>query len=146
AERFPDAHLWPADPAARAVARAVSSEMHAGFTALRAGMPMNLRRPVAPPRESSDAIRSDIAHVLQLWADTRARFARGGPFLSGASPIAAAMFAPVVTRSPTSAVALAGEPAAYAAAVWDDPAMQRWIAAARAETLPLARYEGANQK
>ena len=43
-ELFPDAGLWPKDRDARATARAIANEMHAGFTALRNHMPMNLRR------------------------------------------------------------------------------------------------------
>src|SRR3546814_16229784 len=35
AERFPDRGLWPADPAARRLARCVCAAMHAGFQALR---------------------------------------------------------------------------------------------------------------
>ena len=35
AEKFPNARLWPADSAARALARAISNEMHAGFLPLR---------------------------------------------------------------------------------------------------------------
>src|SRR5262245_27134477 len=46
AEKFPRAALWPTDSAARALARAISSEMHAGFLPLRRHMPMNMRRPV----------------------------------------------------------------------------------------------------
>src|SRR5215475_13015267 len=44
AETFPAAQLWPADPGARAHARAVSNEMHAGFAALRHHLPMDIRR------------------------------------------------------------------------------------------------------
>ena len=36
--------LWPAAPAARAVARSISAEMHSGFGALRQHMSMNIRK------------------------------------------------------------------------------------------------------
>ena len=42
-ERFHEHNLWPADASARAVARSVSSEMHAGFGALRQSMSMIIR-------------------------------------------------------------------------------------------------------
>ena len=42
-ERHPEAGIWPEDPAARAMARYMAAEMHAGFTALRGDCPMNLR-------------------------------------------------------------------------------------------------------
>ncbi len=44
AEQAPS--LWPADPAARAIARSAAAEMHSGFAALRASM-------AAPAAESS---------------------------------------------------------------------------------------------
>src|SRR6202023_1891165 len=44
AEKFPHAGLWPADPSARAHARAVAAEMHESFPALRGGCPMNSSR------------------------------------------------------------------------------------------------------
>ncbi|HAY08359.1 MAG TPA: glutathione S-transferase, partial [Thauera sp.] len=36
--------LLPTDPTARAIARAVTAEMHAGFQNLRSRMPMNVRK------------------------------------------------------------------------------------------------------
>ena len=42
AEEFPEKHLWPQDKAARARARSVCAEMHAGFTGLRSHCPMNI--------------------------------------------------------------------------------------------------------
>ncbi len=46
AEKFPKAGLWPAEAAARAHARAIAHEMHAGFLPLRRHLPMNMWRPV----------------------------------------------------------------------------------------------------
>ena len=83
AERFPDARLWPADPAARAEARAVSAEMHAGFSALRRLLPMNLWRPIEPRALTPDAA-ANVARILDIWRECRARFGAGGPFLFGA--------------------------------------------------------------
>ena len=42
AEQYPEAELWPTDARARAAARSISAEMHAGFQALRNDMPMDL--------------------------------------------------------------------------------------------------------
>ena len=50
AEKFPQAHLWPAEARARGQARAVASEMHAGFQALRRNCPMNLWLPPSRAR------------------------------------------------------------------------------------------------
>src|SRR5262245_53848216 len=41
AETFPAARLWPAAAEARAHARAIAAEMHAGFVPLRRACPMN---------------------------------------------------------------------------------------------------------
>src|SRR5439155_27133756 len=97
AEKFPAAKLWPSDPAARAHARAISSEMHAGFQPLRNACPMNLWRP-AKPHPLTDAVLENVSRIDALWADCRARLGAGGPFLFGAFGAADAMYAPVVPR------------------------------------------------
>src|SRR5436305_5484786 len=101
AENFPDKRLWPADKKARAEARAISSEMHAGFSALRSECPMNLRRPVRE-RALSEAARANVARVEAMWSDCRVRY--GGPFLFGAFCAADAMCAPMVARLNTYGV------------------------------------------
>src|SRR5262245_31012030 len=116
AEKFPDAKLWPADPVARAHARTVSSEMHAGFAALRRACPMNMARPIKG-LELDDEVKGNVRRVEALWADCRARFGGGGPFLFGGFGAADAMYAPVVARFHTYDVEV-GEPArAYISAV-----------------------------
>jgi glutathione S-transferase len=139
AERFPEAGLWPADSTARAIARAVSAEMHSGFAALRQQMPMNLHR---SPKDvaRNPALDADIARILEIWRDCRARFGAGGPFLFGKQTLADAMFAPVVVRFRAYAVALDGEAAAYAQAIWSLPAMEKWTAAAVSEAR-IGKYE-----
>lgn len=132
AERFPDAHLWPADIAARARARSLSAEMHSGFADLRREMPMNLA--ARTPREPSPAVAQDIARILAIWSEQRAAYADRGPFLFGAFSIADAMFAPVVTRFVTYGVAVDEVARAYMDAVLGLPAMVRWTADAEEET------------
>src|SRR5260370_41955612 len=60
AEKFPQVGLWPQAPAARAHARAIANEMHAGFVPLRRELPMNMWRPVKKRDRSADA--AAIAH------------------------------------------------------------------------------------
>ncbi len=134
-ERFPAAGLWPADPAARAAARSVAAEMHAGFAALRRLMPMDLRRPPGPMRglASDDGLDADINRIQEIWTDCRARFGQGGNYLFGDFGAADAMFAPVVSRFVTYEVALNEAAAAYRDTVMTWPAMQDWIAAAKTE-------------
>ena len=132
AELFPDRLLWPEDRAARAVARSVSAEMHSGFADLRACMPMNLHTR-EPGRGRTAACEADIARVLQLWRDARARFGSDGPFLFGHFTIADAMFAPVCTRFDTYQADLDRDAQAYVDAILALPAMQEWYRSAREE-------------
>ncbi len=128
AETFPEAGIWPRSPRARAVARSVASEMHAGFTALRRTCPMNLRRPrKAVPMD--DAAKTDVAAVQTLWRTCRKEFGEGGPFLFGEFSGADAMFAPVVTRFDTYDIAVDDDTRAYMQAVMSLPAFQAWHAA-----------------
>lgn len=142
AERFPEKRLWPADRAARAVARSVSAEMHSGFTELRTHCPMKFKE-AFPPRPLAREVQADVDRIVAIWEDCRRRFGAGGPFLFGAFSIADAMFAPVVSRFQTYGVKPGGAASAWAEMMWALPAMQRWGAAARAETFTMARYQPA---
>jgi glutathione S-transferase len=132
AELAPGAGLWPADPAARAHARAISAEMHAGFSALRNAMPMNLRAAGARIAVGPE-VRADVERIVAIWEDCRARFGAGRPFLFGAFGNADAMYAPVVTRFHSYGVSLPPVAQAYVEAVRALPAMQEWAAAGIAE-------------
>jgi glutathione S-transferase len=138
AEKFPDRNLWPADRAARARARAVSAEMHSGFVALRNECGMNLHRPVGPVTLSQDA-RDNIARVQEIWSDCLTR--HGGPFLFGAFGAADAMYAPVVHRFRTYAIAVTPTVRAYMEAMQGLPAFQQWTREALAETLIIEKFE-----
>lgn len=140
ADRFPTAHLWPADPAARAVARSVSAEMHAGFPDLRKNLFMDLRSRYDRPDRVA-AAQADIDRVLAIFRDCRARFGQGGSFLFGAFSIADAMFAPVCTRLRTWGVALDPVSAAYVDAIYALPAFRDWLAAAEKEPWTM-EFEG----
>lgn len=140
AERFPDRGLWPAERAARALARSVSAEMHAGFTGLRNAMSMNIRRRYPDRGRTQECLR-DIERVLTIWRDCRARFGAGGDFLCGRFSVADAMYAPVVLRFRTYAVALDGAAADYAAAVLALPAVKEWLAAAETEAENIPQFD-----
>lgn len=140
AERFPDKQLWPLDAAARAVARSVSAEMHAGFPALREHMSMNIRAR-RPGQGRTPECLADVARILAIWTECRARFGSGGDFLFGRFSIADAMVAPVVLRFQTYGVALDGAARDYAAAVRALPALQEWVADGVAETERIEMFE-----
>ena len=140
AEKFPEKHFWPADRKARALARAVASEMHAGFAALRQHMSMNCRQRL-PGRGRTPETLKDIERICALWNDCRTHCGKGGDFLFGKFSIADAMYAPVVLRFVTYEVELDAISAAYAKAVIALPAIQEWIADARAETEVIPQFE-----
>ena len=139
AERFPDRGLWPARATDRARARSVSAEMHAGFSALRTHMPMNLRNSY-PGRGRTPEVEADIARIVALWLDCRAR-AKGGELLFGPFCNADAMFAPVATRFGTYGVELPAVCRRYVDKLIALPAMQSWYADARIEGEAIAEYD-----
>src|SRR3954469_13585031 len=125
AEKFRDAHLWPSESKARAHARAISTEMHAGFVALRTECGMNMWRPPARKDLSQDA-RANVARIQTIWTETRAQYGAGGPFLFGKFPAADAMYAPVVSRFETYAIDVTTPVADYMQAMIALPAWQEW--------------------
>ncbi|CAM4209744.1 Glutathione S-transferase YfcF [Novosphingobium lubricantis] len=132
--------FWPRDDAARAMARAMVAEMHAGYLPLRRSLPMNLRReerdlPIAPD------VHADIVRILTLWAEARARFGRGGPFLFGTFGAADIVYAPVVARFRTYGVPVPGFAATYMDALWSHDWLQTWVEAAKAETWVIPQFE-----
>lgn len=141
AERAPAAGLWPADATERAVCRAVVSEMHAGFYALRNHLPCNIRRR-ASPRDLGDDVRQDIARIESIWSDVRSHYGRGGPYLFGAQPtVADAFYTPVATRFRTYGVPLGADAREYCAAVLGNPAFAAWERDAVAETSTIAQWD-----
>ena len=137
--------LWPADRLARAHARAIAGEMHAGFRELRMAMPMSLFRPAAGTCLTEGAA-IDIARIQSLWADTSARYGAGGPYLFGAAfTNADAMYAPVVARLLTYRPPLTPAAQAYCDAVRAHPLIDQWYAEAASEPAAwhLEKYETA---
>jgi glutathione S-transferase len=133
--------LWPADRAIRAHARAIASEMHAGFRNLRIAMPMNLGR-TFPGRGRTPECLADIARIEAIWAEALA--AHGGPFLFGREfGLADVMYAPVVARFLTWQPDLTATSRAYCDAVRAHPLVARWYAEAAAEPAAwlLDKYE-----
>lgn len=129
--------LLPADAVARATARAVSAEMHAGFRDLRTHMPMNIRKDYHGFGRSPD-VDEDIARIIAIWNDCRARFGEGGPYLFGHFTLADAAFAPVCFRCKTYGLVVNGAAGEYLATMLANKHMQEWEAAARAETEAIA--------
>jgi glutathione S-transferase len=142
AEKFPKAGLWPADSTARAFARAVSNEMHAGFVPLRRHLPMNMWRPVIK-RELTPDVSVNVQRIELIWSECRTRYGSksGRPFLFGDFGATDAMYAPVVARLHTYGIDVAAPTKAYMDAVMGLPAWREWHAAALKETWVLAEDE-----
>ncbi|MDB5713830.1 MAG: glutathione S-transferase family protein [Sphingomonadales bacterium] len=132
--------FWPADEAARAMARSMAAEMHSSFAALRREHGMNIRQ-IYPPQQPSEAVIAEISRIMELWAQARARFGSGGDFLFGEFGAADIMFAPVVTRFITYSLPVARFAHAYIKAVIAHPFMQDWIAGAQAEDWIIEKFE-----
>jgi len=137
ADRYPEKALWPEHPAARAVARAASAEMHSGFQPLREHCPMKFLSK-EPRSELPEAVDDNIRRIVGLWKDCHSRFGADGPFLFSRFSIADAMYAPVASRLRTYVTDLGafgddGTAAAYIDALFALPAMEEWAQGAREE-------------
>ena len=140
ADTYPQARLWPQAPKARAHARAVAAEMHAGFVPLRRHCPMNMhRRPKAYPLTPEAA--ADVHRIEVIWTDCRTRFGGEGTFLFGAFGAADAMYAPIVSRFVTYQIEVGPLARGYMEAVQALPAWQEWRSAAITEPWVLPHNE-----
>ncbi len=140
AEKTERTKFWPEDDAARAMARSMAAEMHSSFTALRRKHSMNVRQ-AFPPQQPDEDVLADLARIMELWAQARARFGGKGKFLFGEFGAADIMFAPVVTRIVTYGLPIARFAASYMDAVLQHPFMQDWIAAAQEEEWVIEQFE-----
>lgn len=137
ADRHPELQVWPKDPAARAIARSVSAEMHSGFQQLREHCPMDIRA-LKPMQTLPETVELNVRRIISSWKESRARFGQGGPYLFGAFSAADAMYAPVASRFRTYIPDLArfgddGTAARYVDTIFAMPEMAEWIAAAERE-------------
>ncbi len=132
--------FWPKDDTARGMARSMVGEMHSAYLALRRECPMNMRKRYDGVQITEDC-RQDIVRILQLWAEARARFGQGGPYLFGTFGAADVFYAPVVSRFLTYNIAVPGFAQSYCQAVWEHDWMVEWREAAENEQWTLEQYE-----
>ncbi len=133
------AGVWPDQPATRAWARCIASEMHSGFPALRHHCSMTCGMRVKL-HQVDEPLAADIARIDEIWSEGTKRF--GGPYLTGANFSAAdAFYAPVVFRAQTYGLALSEPAQAYAQFLLAHPQMQAWYEAALAETWREVSHE-----
>ena len=143
AEQFPEKSLWPKDKAARAIARSICAEMHAGFTGLRSHCAMNIEASLPDIGQivwrDQPAVQADVKRIVALWSELLQKYQ--GPMLFGDFSAADAYFAPVCMRFNTYALPLPKNIAAYAQRVTALPSIQAWIKAALAENDFVAMVE-----
>ena len=138
--------FWPKDDTARGMARSMVAEMHSGYMALRRECPMNMRKRFEGVTISEEA-KQDIVRILTLWAEARARYGQGGPYLFGTFGAADIFYAPIVSRFLTYGIGVPGFAEAYMEAVWEQEWMQQWLTGAEDEQWVLEQYEtGATTK
>ena len=140
AERWPEKQVWPRDARARALARSICAEMHAGFRTLRGAMPMNIRGSY-PGKGMSPEVQRDIDRIVANWTLCRERFGQGGELLFGGFTAVDAYYAPVASRFATYGVQLPPVARRYVDAVLGLPAVRQWSAAAGAEPEFIAEEE-----
>lgn len=139
AERHPEAGLWPSDPAARAMARYMMAEMHAGFHDLRGDCPMNLLKSYQDSSPRPEVL-ADLARLQMIWSRARARFGAEGPWLFGRYSVADAFFAPVAMRIAGYNLPVSSAAQAYVDAHLADPSFRRWRAMGKAQNLEQPSY------
>lgn len=135
AEQYPQAQLWPADRAARARARSLCAEMHAGFTQLRSHCPMNIEASLpevgALIWRDQAGVRADVARIVAMWSALLAE--HGGPMLFGGFSVVDAYYAPVAMRLRSYALPVPPEIGAYIERLCALPGVKAWIDDALAE-------------
>jgi glutathione S-transferase len=141
ADKHPDVGLWPSDASSRAIARAISAEMHSGFPALREHCPMAILSS-RPQDEFPEPVAANIRRVIEVWRDTRKRFGGSGRFLFSKFCIADAMYAPVASRLKTYVTDLQafgddGTAKAYIDTIFAMPEIAAWAEGARREAEQL---------
>ena len=131
--------FWPKADEPRAMARAMVAEMHSSYLAFRRACPMNIRARVGV--ELGDDARENIIRILTLWAEARARFGKGGPFLFGTFGAADIFYAPIISRFITYGIGVPGFAQTYMEAVWEHDWMREWVGSAMAEEWTISQFE-----
>ena len=124
AELAPDAQLWPKDTAKRAIARALTCEMHSGFGAIRNNLGHNLKRRIKEQDWDAET-RIEIKRLDDIFANIPEQ--NGGKYLFGDTPtIADAFFTPIASRFRTYDVTISNKASEYCQTLLNDPAWLEW--------------------
>ena len=132
--------FWPKDETARGMARSMAAEMHSSYMALRKQCPMNTRKKYEGLQFSPEVVQ-DADRILRLWAEARARFGGGGPFLFGTFGAVDIMFAPVVSRFLTYGFQVPGFAQSYMQTILEHEWIETWMESAEDEPWVIERLE-----
>ncbi len=134
-EKLPARNIWPEDIQARARARCLAAEIHAGFGALRSHCPMNIEAhlPAVGARIWAEqaGVRADVERIEVMWLEALA--ASGGPYLYGEFGAVDAMYAPVCMRLRGYALPMSPHVKSYVERIAAAPGVAAWIHDALAE-------------
>ena len=72
ADKYPQHAIWPQDIKARANARSVSAEMHAGFQALRSACAMDVTKHFAA-KDRGAVVAADVARITAIFREARGK-------------------------------------------------------------------------
>ena len=123
-EIAPKSALLPTEMVQRAHCRSICGEMHSGFSAMRASLPMNFKVQMKSFKVWSKA-QADIDRIIEIWTDCLEQYQ--GPFLFGKKPnLADAMFAPVASRFVTYGVTLPAACESYKNTIMALPEIKEW--------------------
>lgn len=139
ADRYPDRAIWPKDAKARAHARAISSEMHSGFTTIRQICPMDLGTKYATP-EITVPLQANIDRIETIWSEARQKYGRSGPYLYGEFSAADAMYAPIASRMDSYDLPVSSETRRYMTTILNHPDFRAWRDAALREPWTIPEY------
>ena len=133
-EKYHAAIGWPDDVAARAEARSVSAEMHAGFMGVRGELPLNIKakRPLKMS-DFSETAQSQMGRIFDIWSTCRNRHRADGDWLYGKMSIADVMYAPVALRFVTYEIPVPDAAQEFIQSVLNLASIQEWTEAAIAE-------------
>jgi len=140
AEHHPEKVLWPLASDSRAIARAVTAEMHSSFNAIRGTLPMNCRRSTHYDNISPE-LQKDIDRICTIWKQCKKEYGEQGDFLFGQFSIADAFYAPVVIRLNGYNIKVGDVERRYMDNVLALPALQEWIETAKQEKTVVEAYE-----
>lgn len=125
-EEYLEGIAWPKKAQNRALARAITCEMHAGFNALRNALPMNIRATRSVVID--EAVKKDIQRIDDIWSNHQ-----NNEWLFGQFGIADCFYAPVALRFITYDIKLSEQARIYQQRLLNHPALRAWVDAAITE-------------